>query len=243
MGIEIKPESVVAMAAGDVRQLIAAIRGVSDGSDRANISLIYARASMLHVHAFFSLLGVDAAAPLSLTSGVHLRTAVELHLRSLWAGFSLSEEVLWHHLQSDSGAGGFEKLLRALDEAAARPDLWRAERNTLETATAIVGPLVGEPWSVLCSHTHGGTRAFLASYNSFKQRPPLEHRDLLVMSLLGVRLAAHTGVFVSQVLSDQAGYDNAADVLVKWTNFAKSFSIADLRLERVELQLGARADS
>lgn len=243
MSIEIKPESVVVMAAGDVRQLIAAIRGVSDGSDRANIALIYAKASMLHVHAFFSLLGEDAAAPLSLTSGVHLRTAVELHLRSLWAGFSLSEEVLWHHLLNDSGAGGFEKLLRALEEAAARPELGPAERNTLETTIAIVGPLVGESWSVLCSHTHGGTRAFLASYNSFKQRPPLEHRDLLVMSLLGVRLAAHTGVFVSQVLSDQTGYDTAANVLVTWTNFAKNFSLEAWRLKRVELQLGTRAHS
>ena len=151
--------------------------------------------------------------------------------------------MLWHHLLNDSGAGGFEKLFRALEEAAARPELGPAERNTLQTTISIVGPLVGESWSVLCSHTHGGTRAFLASYNSFKQRPPLEHRDLLVMSLLGVRLAAHTGVFVSQVLSDQTGYDTAANVLVTWTNFAKNFPLEAWRLERVELQLGTRAHS
>jgi len=71
----------------------------------------------------------------------------------------------------------------------------------------------------------------------------LEHRDLLVMSLLGIRLAAHTGVFVSQVLSDQTGNVNTANVFEKWTNFAKNFSIEGLRLERVELQLGTRTHS
>ena len=243
MSIAINVESLVAMAASDLRQLIAAIRGVSDGSDRANIALIYARASMLHVQAFFSLLGEDAAAPLRLTAGVHLRAAVELHLRALWTGFCLSEEVLWHHLVNDSGAGGFEKLLRALEETAAGSGIGCAERNTLDTTRAIIGPLVGESWSVLCSHTHGGARAFLACYNSFKGRPPLEHRDLLVMSLLGIRLAAHTGVFVSQVLSDQTGNVNTANVFEKWTNFAKNFSIEGLRLERVELQLGTRTHS
>lgn len=219
---EVSPESVVAAAARDVRRVVSTIRGVSDGSDRANIALIYGRASMLHIDAFFTLLGPGAAGHLSLTAGVHLRVAVELHIRALWASFCLDEEILWWHLEADSGAPSFKTVLDLLEAVASKPELGRAEQNTLQTSVALLSPLAGDAWGVLCSHVHGGLRVFLASWNSFKGHAPFEAQDLLTMAQLGVRLVAHTGVFVAQVLSDQEGYDTAANVLVEWTSTAKS---------------------
>lgn len=219
---EVSPESVVVAAARDVRRVISTIGGVSDGSDRANIALVYGKASMLHIDAFFTLLGPGASGHLSLTAGVHLRVAVELHIRALWASFCLDEEILWRHLEEDSGAPGFKSVLDSLEAMASRPELGRADRNTLQTSVALLSPLAGDAWGVLCSHAHGGLRVFLASWNSFKGNPPFEEQDLLAMAQLGVRLVAHTGVFVSQVLSDQAGYDMAASILVEWTSIAKS---------------------
>lgn len=219
---EVSPESVVVAAARDVRRVISTIGGVSDGSDRANIALVYGKASMLHIDAFFTLLGPGASGHLSLTAGVHLRIAVELHIRALWASFCLDEEIHWRHLEEDSGTPGFKRVLDSLEAMAPKPELGLAERNTLQTSVALLSPLVGDAWGVLCSHAHGGLRVFLASSNSFKGHPPFEAQDLLAMAQLGVRLVAHTGVFVSQVLSDQAGYDMAASILVEWTSIAKS---------------------
>lgn len=242
MNVTLDTESLISLAAADTREVMSAIGGASDGSDRSNMSLIYAKASLLHLDAFFTLLG-GGANRLRPTAGVHLRVAVELHLRALWASFHLPDDALWKHLEEDTGAGGFERLLRALESAAQNSSLGDAEKNTLETTLALVLPLSGESWGVLCGHAHGGTPVFLATYNSFKQLPPFEVENLVAMGLLAVRLAAHSGVFVSQVLGDQVGYDKASDVLVAWAKFGESFCLDDLRLRRAGLQVSAPSSS
>ena len=225
-------EGIVLGAARSVQEVIEAVKGRSDGSDRANIALIYCRGSLLHIDAFFTLLGSRGSNRLSMTAGVHLRVAVELHLRALWAGFCLEDESLWDHLDGDTGVQ-FKKLIDSLKIASDRKELEAADRNALLTSIALLEPLIGEPWGVLCSHAHGGSHVFHASYMTFKQEPVFRDRDLLAMVSLGVRLAAHTSVFASQILADNAAYQTCADTLVAWTNFLGNLSLEPLGLTRV----------